>query len=184
MKVVIYGLAADPIHLGHDLIIRHLVHLYDEVWILLQGKDFFGKEMSPLKERQAMVENIIQDLPNVHIVINEYNNTWDFIRNWHCVEGVEYSFAVGLDNALTIEKWNNGIQLVSTYPFLVIGRKGYIWENEAYFHFNRRQHRILDLEIPKISSTLVRERVKMGFNVEDLVGFKNANYIRLKGLYL
>jgi nicotinate-nucleotide adenylyltransferase len=105
----------------------------------------------------------------------------------------ELTFIVGADTANTLPSWREPERLLELADLAVAGREGPgpggVLQSLAPLLAVRRSGegdeaiRFLDMPAVRISSSMVRERVARGDQIEDLVGPAVAAYIAEQGLY-
>lgn len=60
----------DPFHNGHLEIVETAAGLFDNVIVASMRNPSKGEELFPLSERQKMIEESVEHLPNVRVVLN------------------------------------------------------------------------------------------------------------------
>jgi len=202
----IYGGSFDPIHIGHLRIAEDVREFYD-----LQKVVFVPAYHSPLKpesrasaeDRIHMVKISIKDNPyfdvdRIEIKRKGKSYTIDTIKEYR-KKGLSPVFIVGTDAFLTLHRWKEPEELTRLTSFIVLGRgedsyndvKDYlkkffpymvlyagrsISKNEgAVYYFGKRR---ID-----VSSTEIRERVKINRSIKYLVLPEVEKYIFNKKLY-
>ena len=90
---------------------------------------------------------------------------------------INFWYVFGLDSYEDMPNWDDGVELQTTLPMVIIGRNGGVMpEREG----------IVQLKVgtdSDISSTLVRERAKLGMSLDDLVCPAIQKYILENMLY-
>lgn len=190
MRIVLFGGAFDPPHLGHQQIAAHLVesNLADEVWFVPVKIHSFAKDMTVSDHRLAMLQLI--QIPKTKIETYELAQT-DTNFTFNTLDGVaakypehEFSWVIGSDNLAKFHLWGDKTgrdfkQLLASYKFYVYPRHG--------FAFEPLYPGMIALEnFPEVevSSTQVRQLVA---EVKSLTGFVTpavADYIKINQLYL
>lgn len=169
-KVAIYGGAFDPITIGHIQAAKFVLNTskqFDEVWIMPAFKHMYGKEMTDFLHRLEMCKLAAKEDKRIKIFDYEIKNelageTFYFVKKLkeekELNEKYNFSIIIGLDNALTFDKWVNYELLERLIRFVVIPRKGYdIVDHNAWFF--KDPHIFLNQEntIMEVSSTQVRQ---------------------------
>ena len=91
------------------------------------------------------------------------------------------SFIIGSDQLTMFHVWSDWQKLLTAMPFLIFPRYGY--PNEPlYENMHVISHELLVGS--NISSTKIRERVKLGLSVEEFVPVAVSEYINKHGLYI
>ena len=119
--------------------------------------------------------------------------------------GTELLFIVGLDAFLELDTWKNHMKLIKMIPFVVINRplskqneqealasflalkisKAYAFspEKSVYLHTTLQPIYFHNMPAINISSTLIRNRLKTGRPVRDMIPESVEQFIIQKGLY-
>jgi nicotinate-nucleotide adenylyltransferase len=114
--------------------------------------------------------------------------TVDTLRSIHASHpDAELTFVLGADTAATLASWREPEALLDLAGLAVAARSGADRGNAAaaLSTFGADPGRVMFLSMPSvdISSSMVRERVRAGEPVDDLVGPLVARYIEDHGLY-
>jgi len=168
--LALIGGAFDPIHDAHIKLIKALSKTYT-VWVAPCVSHSFDKIMAPLNHRL----NMIKLVTNAPIKIFREKYTIDVIKKIKqpvCV-------VIGQDNANEIEKWQRGEELANKIPFVVVARKGC---NVLRGWYLFSPHKFMNLNLPEISSTEIRDKIRTNQKVEK-VSKKVLKYIRQNNLY-
>lgn len=158
MKYV-FGLAGDPITLGHIAIVKNIhKHLKDEdkLFILVSNND--EKQYKASVEDRMMVinetmESIFAD--NMPTILEQrtrmYNFLWEKFK-----DETDITIVIGEDewNSLTAGNWQNSDKFLEKYSFLVARRKG---EGDLRDADKYRVKPINLYDCDEISSTKIRE---------------------------
>ena len=199
--VAVYGLAANPPHIGHHAIIQTLVSsgLADIVLVVPCGDRPDKNGLVEAEHRLAMTQRLCNEVdlhPSCNVIIDEadvfearFTRTIDLLRR------VENTFplasiqpVIGMDllqrqarfdgQCEIAATWTEGRTLLKTFSFLVFKRDGIS---------GRFQHPttyvLLDGHIPHVSSTELRQLIAAHQPIEHLVGPSVAAYIAEHGLY-
>jgi len=202
-KIVAGGSAADPPHLGHVVLLTHLLEsrLFDRViWILSGNRNDKQYSVTP-DDRVAMTELCVgglrtkRNLKPTHTeliirytdVYYENTPTMQCIRNLRAeFPGAEITWYTGSDSVTPrfngkceIEaKWGEGKELMKE-KFLILPREDYKLSNELPPNFE-----IFNTTLPNISSTEIRERIQDGRTISHLVIPDVEEYIKTHQLYI
>lgn len=170
-KVAIYGGAFDPITNGHIQVAQFILNTsgeFDEVWLLPAYKHMNGKEMASPEHRLKMSELAASVDKRIKVWDYEIKNqlageTYYLVKKLKEEEELnkKYNFSVviGLDNALTFDKWVNYDLLERLIRFVVVPRKGYTL-NDYNMWFLKEPHVYLasnENPIMEVSSTEVKK---------------------------
>lgn len=195
-RVCILGGAFDPITKGHIQVAKFILDSsgeFDQVWLMPCNQHMFSKTMVSAQHRLEMCR--IASYADKRIKVSDYE-----VRN--CLSGETYavakrllgdpeykdthnfSMAIGMDNALSFDKWVNYTLLERLMRFVVVPRKGYSLEQGSRW-FLREPHIFLCDNAPScdVSSTAVRSAIKQGRSIETMVTSKVIEYMCQNGIY-
>ena len=198
-KIGIMGGTFDPIHMGH-LVMAEAVRMdYDLAKVIFiptgTSPHKQGMSVTPALDRYIMtmmatysnpyffVSPIERDRPGpsftidtVRALVSEYG------------PGTEFYFLTGTDAVLELHTWNNIDDLLELCHFVAASRPGKTRSiaEEITRLGPRAKGRIHRLTTPEleISSTDIRERVRLGKSIRYFVPENVENYIHKEGLYL
>ena len=163
MQIGIFGGSFNPPHLGHLRAAQNLLAngRIDEVWLMPCYAHVWQKKLALPKHRLAMTRFLENKKIKVSALETEQKKP-----------------------VYTIETLK---LLSSRYPqhcfFWIIGAKSLAelakWEKPDEV----KKQLIIVPEIPGVSSTIIRNRIKKGASIKNLVPAKAAEYIKKHGLY-
>lgn len=185
MKIV-YGGSFNPPTLAHIEIIKRLLALYPQASLMIVpvGDDYRKKELAPFKHRYHMLKLATKDISKVMISTIEherpYQGTLATLKELEAIDQ-ELLFVIGSDNLIHFDQWINYQELLSSYPFIVMNRSGYMTKEEADLMFQEIPHKFifLDFYIP-ISSSEIRHHVDLFAHYLDEEVYR---YIKQHHLY-
>jgi nicotinate-nucleotide adenylyltransferase len=180
MRVAVYGGSFNPPHVAHQLAITWVLATarprVDELWMVPTFKHPFDKQLAPYADRVRMCElaaapfggqvklsRIEEELGGESYTLR----TVKALRERH--PGVDFALVIGADLVAERERWHGWPELKELVPFIVVGRQG--------------SPSAGGIELPGVSSTIVRERVARGEAIDALVAADVAEYIAARGLY-
>jgi nicotinate-nucleotide adenylyltransferase len=181
MDVAIFGGSFNPPHVAHQLACAFVLATSrcDQVWMLPTFKHPFDKQLAPFEDRVTMCERAAQVFGGkVHVsrLEEELGGESFTLRT---VKELQTRFArdrfrlvIGADLVAERERWHGWTELKERIEFIVVGRSGESRVAEA-----------VGIEMPRVSSTEVRERLARGASVDGLVDANVLDYIHEKGLY-
>jgi nicotinate-nucleotide adenylyltransferase len=191
LKIGFLGGAFDPIHFGHLLIAQDAVEQLG-----LDRVDFVPTAISPLKgralvaspaDRLAMVERAIADDPRFGVLDDELRRggvsyTVDTARALvKRFPGDRLFWLIGADQVQQLGDWREISELVRLVEFGQFARPGCAVVAPPEVPGLRlhavRSHRV------EVSSTELRERVRLGRPLRYFVPLKVNHYIESKSLY-
>ena len=204
MNIALLGGSFDPPHLGHILIARQVIEKIgvDEVWLLpLYGTTahapIFHKHLSPVSDRLAMVNM----LANHHIKISDFelkhNKQSITIVTLELLEKQypEHTFywITGSDKLETFQQYDRWQDIIHNHNLIIFPREHMLWHLEdrvkEAFQLQDIPKNVTvmhdkDLVLTNISSTMIRDRVRKGLSITDLVPTAVEEYIREHKLYI
>jgi nicotinate-nucleotide adenylyltransferase len=199
-RVGVLGGSFNPPHRGHIELARHArAELALDRVLLVPARISPGKpvEDDPGPERRldmcrlaaARVEGV--EVCALEIEREGPSYTVDTLRNLHAAHPhTALTFILGADVASTLPAWREASELPALARFAVALRPDIERHPDpaglpVAHHHDPAGFPIVHLQMPMIgaSSSLVRERVRRGLPVEDLVGPAVAGYIAEHGLY-
>jgi nicotinate-nucleotide adenylyltransferase len=175
----ILGGTFDPPHNGHlALAEAALPELdLDELVVLLVAKPGHRPCEEDADTRQQLAEAAFAGLPRTRIERDENAYTVDAVRGGRFGDAV---FIVGADEGAAFPGWKDPDEILRWVRLAVGTRLGYPPPDLA-----RYGDRIVPFELgsPPISSSTVRERIRAGEPIDDLVPSDVARLIEEGGLY-
>ena len=199
MQVGIMGGTFDPIHNGHLVTaeaVRDSLGL-DEVLFIPSARPPHkrGRQIAPAEHRLAMTilatcshaKFRVSTIEIMRTGLSYAVDTIDALKSEFDV-GTEFYFIIGTDAALELSTWHNALELIEKCSFIVATRQGIeidIDKIEAEFG-DAGKGQIKRVETPKIeiSSTDIRDRIKIGRSIKYLVPDSVEEYIRKERHYI
>jgi len=177
MRVAIYGGSFNPPHVAHQMALAYVLATarVDEVWMLPTFKHPFDKQLVPFGDRVKMCELAASPFKAVRVsrVEEELGGDSYTLRTIKVLNerhpDHRFSLVIGADLVAERERWHGWPELKELVPFIVIGREG--------------SPATGGIELPAVSSTIVRQRLAAGESVDNLVAADVLDYIRARGLY-
>lgn len=199
-KTGIMGGTFNPIHTGHLILAETARTEYklDEVLFIPSGFSYMkqGTDILPGKQRAEMVKLAISDNPYFRLSFMEIERagntyTYETLETLHTENpDTEYFFILGADSLFAIRNWKYPERIFSACRILVALREQTEkqadgLENEISFLQERYQARIHLLQCGNmdISSTKIREMVRLRQSVRYLVPDKVIEYMEKEHLY-
>ncbi len=192
MKLGVFGGTFNPIHNGHILNARYIKNRYSlDTVLFVPSKHPVHKKLegniSPT-DRFEMIRLAVNrepgfDVSNIEIERSEKSFTIITIRQLLDIySGAEIFLLIGEDAFNEIDTWKDFGELIKLVAFIVMKRnsafkykKGILKKvNNVIFADNR---------VIKISSSDIREKIRAGLPVNNLLPQDVENYIRERGLY-
>jgi nicotinate-nucleotide adenylyltransferase len=180
IRTGIFGGSFNPIHQGHISLARQLREKagLDEVWLMVSPQnplkasaDLLDDEMRMQMVRLAVEgeEGIIACDYEMHLPKPSY--TWNTLQALsQDYPDREFVLMIGGDNWDLFDKWYHADDIRENYQIIVYPRRGFKGGIEG-------------LDLIDISSTEIRQRIKDGESISQLVPEAVAEYITKHKLY-
>lgn len=183
MHIMLFGGAFDPPHNGHLEIATGVVvkKIADEVWFVPCATHPFGKKMSPVQDRIAMLESVgTLKIETYEAEQKATSFTVETVKHYsQTMPQHSFSWLIGSDQLPGFTRWERWEELLALCKVYVYPRKDH--------PFDALQPNMMPLrELPEItiSSTKIRALVASGEPFEHLVPEAVASYIREKNCYV
>lgn len=197
-EIGILGGSFDPFHNGHLSIAKAAMKecgLAKVILLPTRVQPFkVGRKMAAEEDRVNMVKLIAQKNQNFAVSTmeafgKEVSYTYDTLKALSReYPNDRFHFILGTDSFLSLEDWYKGRQLLSDFAFIVGVRPGYK-ESETLEKVKTFQEhygakiRILHNRIIEVSSTEIKENIKGGRDIRQMVPYEIERYIHEHGLY-
>lgn len=199
MKIGIMGGTFDPIHSGHLMLGRYARDLFalDKIWFMPNGTPPHKASdtiESQTKHRVEMVKRAISNEKDFVLQLHEVENravNYSYLTMEHFKESYpehEFYFIIGADSLFNIETWKYPDKLLKSCVVLAAYRDGknkhemdeqIAWLNQKY----RADIHLLNTPNVDISSSEIREKLKMNEDVSDVIPASVYEYILENHLY-
>lgn len=175
MKLGIYGGSFNPVHTGHLLVAQSAMEELglDQLFFVPAAQSPFKteKEMAPAQIRLQLLRLALAGKTNCEIDAQEIQRggisyAIETVRDYaKRFPKAKLFYLIGADNVATLDKWKDATELANLAEFIAIPRPG---ENAVKFPKPFRGGMLKGFPLA-ISSSQIRERVKAGLPVENLV---------------
>ena len=192
MRIGILGGSFNPPHkmhlnMGLELLNKNYV---DKIIYVPTGSKYkYKNNLVADHHRFKMLEMMIKDNDKLDVsgyeLKDEVVYTCDTLKYFQeNYPNDEIYFVCGADNLSYVDEWKNGIYLLSNYKFLVIKRYTDDIE-EILKRFSKYKDNIIvsDVEPDSLSSTEIRNKIKSGEGVFELLDKEVYEYILDNKLY-
>ncbi len=176
MRIALFGGAFDPPHLGHVLAATWAMSCaeVDEVWILPVAKHAYGKPMLPWPQRWELCRAAFSGLGFARLRDDELRNpegyTFTLVERLRAAHpGHRWLLVGGTDTHRDLANWYRGADLARLVEVIAVPRRGYDDAHPA--------------ALPAISSTQVRERLRVGRPADDLLPAPVARILAINDWY-
>jgi len=179
-EIAVFGGSFDPPHVAHVLVVSWVLSVTDveRVLVVPAFAHPFAKPLAPFEHRMRMAELAMRDLARVEVSRVEQELGGDG-RTLFTLEELarrmptkRMRLVVGSDLLGESSKWYAFDRVCALAPLLVIGRAGYDADGAA-----------TAIELPNVSSTEVRRRLRAGEPADGLVPSAVLRYARENALY-
>lgn len=194
-KIGIMGGTFNPIHNGHIALAEAAYKNFslDKILFMPSGKSYMKQHVLENEKRVTMVAKAIEAIPYFElstIEVERLGNTYTCETLQELTQqnpDVHYYFLMGADSLFNIEKWKNPNVIFSLATLICTIRDDYDMKSirKKGAELTQNGADILYLNMPKIaiSSTDIRDRVKLHQSISDLVPEKVEKYILQEHLY-
>lgn len=198
MKLCIFGGTFDPVHAGHLLIAREVCRRLSPVRVVLvpAGRPWLKTDrvIAPAADRAAMAELAVGEEACMSVSTMEIERpgpsyTVDTLQRMKTdlPAGDELYFVVGWDKLAELPAWKEPERIIALCRLVAVPRTGTPVPTPAVMEriLPGLSRRVVLFEEPEIdiSSTVIRERVRLGLPVDKMVPVAVAAYISEHGLY-
>ncbi|MBZ0266199.1 nicotinate-nucleotide adenylyltransferase [bacterium] len=190
-RVGLFGGTFDPPTIAHLIAAQYAYDelQLDQVWFILNARNPHKQDITVSDDyiRLEMLHSAIVGKPEFRVETCEIErgglsymfDTVKYLKEEH--PKIEFLFLGGEDILNGLEHWHRVDELLQEIQFVIFSRPS----KRKISTLSKWQRRIKNLEIPglEISSTLVRERIKVGKSVRYLVPNDVEELIEQHGLY-
>lgn len=153
-KIAIVGITGDPPTVGHIWLARTADRTgnFDGVWLMPCYGHKFGKKTTTPKHRLEMTKIAARDAGGM-VVASSFEidqkhtgsaySTIDMLRTLNPL--CEFTWVIGMDNALILDSWENSGWLKENVPFLVCHRPG-VETPDGFHWFHKPPHSFVEGE--------------------------------------
>ena len=185
MKIGLYFGTFNPIHVGHLIIANHMAEFSDleQIWMVVTPHNPLKKKSTLLEDhnRLQMVFLATEEYPKLKPSDIEFKlpqpnytvNTLAYLQEKYSEHN--FSLIMGEDNLNSFHKWKN-------YEVILQNHEIYVYPRisteviSPEFEKHSKIH-MIDAPIVEISSTKIRESIKLGKNVKPLLPENVWDYI-------
>lgn len=177
----------NPLHNGHLTIAQSVLdqHLADEVWMLITPCNPWktGQDLLDDRIRYDMVASAVKDIPGIQASDFEFSlpkpsYTANTLRSLSAsYPDREFILTIGADNWVKFDAWREYDFILRNYSIIVYPRQDYPIEQLS------DNVTLLDCPLMDVSSTRIRQLVKQGQSIDNLVPRVVASIIRQNNLY-
>ena len=184
MRIGVYSGSFNPVHKGHVALADYLVQqsLVDEVWLIRTPLNPLkaGAELMGNEERRAMLELAIEGHDGLRVSDVEDdlplpNYTICTLRRLQELHpDKEFFLVIGTDNWQIFNQWKDWQVILRDFHVIVCPRPGYPLPEEGVKYSTVQW---VDAPMFNISSTEIRQRLKLGQSLSDWVDIKVEKFL-------
>lgn len=176
IRTGIYGGSFNPIHNGHIALAKQMLDagLMDEVWFVVSPLNPFKKEQSDLLSDELRLEmtrlalegetNMMAQDFEFHLPKPSY--TWQTLQEMSKqYPNRQFILIMGADNWQVFHLWYNYQEILNNYSLVIYPREGVNIDIDSL----PKNVKVLKMQLYPISSTQVRQYIKEGKSVDDLI---------------
>ncbi len=178
--IVLFGTSADPPTLGHKKILEELSKIYS--LIITYASDNPNKEHKEnISIRSLLLKTLIEDLDNSKIIFDQkISSQWAIESINKCkkiYKTTNIIFVLGSDLISEVSSWKDFDQIIKKVSFFIIERDGYPVESSTLEMLEtfKVNFEISTLNIPNISSSMVREKPNYSYLPKSLIDLVKKN---------
>lgn len=183
-RIAVFGGSFNPVHYGHIGVARRVMeeNLADEVWLMVSPRNPLKEQSGLLDEgvRLDLVRLAVADVPGVAASDFEFalprpSYSWQTLAALtKAYPEFSFSLVIGSDNWLLFPKWAHYEEILDRYSLIVYPRPGFFVRASSLLD----NVRLLDAPLFPWSSTDVRNRLRQGGDISDMVPPSVAERLR------
>jgi len=192
MRIAILGGAFNPPTLAYERIVRSVLDKgrVDEVWLVPYRQRAFGKYLGTAPEHRLAMANLLAKHIGGRVRTSDHeirqsgkSYTIDTQRAFMQLHPEHtFDWIIGSDILYELGDWKDIDELQRLTRFLCVMRPGYPLDKRALERYGAELF-LGPRQVPDVSSSEVRRRVRSGKPVTDLVPAYIAQFIEQHGLY-
>lgn len=188
----------NPIHVGHLILANFMAQLpeIDEVWFVVTPRNPFKSKETLLEDihrlalvREAVESNLRLKASNIEFGLPQPNYTVDtlaFLSEKYPEKN--FTLIMGEDNLRGFHKWKNYETVLQYYHILVYPRvythNEQVEQSETTKELLRHPHvKMVDAPLMKISSSMIREMIAEGKDVQYILSPEVFKYVDEMNFY-
>jgi len=191
--VGIFGGSFNPPHLAHQMVCLYVLETsaVDAVWMIPTYRHPFAKDLLEFRHRFRMCQ-LAAGVFGDRVVVSDIEADLDrpVSRTLDTLEALiarhpdtRFRLVIGADILTETDKWYRWDEIARLAPPIIVGRSGYDRDPEPGDRAGPVAPLEHAIELPRISSTEVRERLSRGQSAVPLVPGVVMDYIAERGLY-
>lgn len=189
MKIGLFFGSFNPIHIGHLIIVNHILNHTDlkRVWFVVSPQNPFKESGTLLNEynRLHLLKLATEDDNRIKVLDIEFNlpkpsyTATTLIHLEEKYPGHQFCIIVGSDSFQNLHKWKNYETIIKNYPIYIYLRPGFKVDNQISAKIT-----IVEAPMLQISATEIRNLIKEKKSIRYMVPDKVKEEIERGGYYL
>lgn len=191
MKIGLYFGSFNPIHVGHLIIANHMAEHsdLDQIWMMVTPHNPLKDKKSLLDDYQRlhMANLALENYPKIKASDFEFKlpqpnytvNTLAHLQDKYPQH--EFALIMGEDNLKSFHKWKNYEAILENHSVFVYPRMSPEIDNSQFK--NHPKITLINAPIVEISSTFIRENIKINKNIRPLLPEKVWEYLDNNNFY-
>lgn len=189
-QVGIFAGSFNPIHIGHLILANYMLEFtyLEEVWFVVTPHN-------PLKETNSLLDDDIR-LEMTRLAVMDFDNLivsdveFDMPKPSYTIDTLiklraentdsEFTLIIGGDNWIKFPRWKDNERLMNEFKILIYPRLG---EDIQISEAHSENVQLVDAPIVEISSTFIRDSLRMGKDVRAFLPNRVYEYVMLNELY-
>jgi nicotinate-nucleotide adenylyltransferase len=188
MKIGLYFGSFNPIHIGHLIIVNHILNetSLEKIWLVVSPQNPFKQTDGLLNEydRLHLVQKAVEGDPRLKASDIEFSlpkpsytvHTLTYLQEKY--PSHLFSIIMGSDSFQNLGNWKNADVIIKNYPVIVYKRPGFEVDNKLNAKLQQ-----MDAPLIEISATHIRELIRSGKSVKYLVPATVEEEIAASGLF-
>lgn len=189
-RIGIFGGTFDPVHIGHLLAARQALELakLDEIWFMPTPQNPLKEESkSSLEDRVKMLELALEEREKLKLSLFDVKNksiyTIDSLKALKkAFPQHEFYFLIGSNLVQQFSQWKEPKEILKLVKLAIIVMPDFPGIQDSLLK-KAKPLLVEPLVKTTVSSTIIRERVRKGRAIKNLVPEKVRHYIEQKKLY-
>lgn len=195
-KIGFFGGCFNPLTIAHINLSKKIIEECNlDKLIFVPIGDFYEKaELLGFRHRYNMLKLVCDEFEKIEVldIENDSNtklyaiDTFEIIRKKYINDDIY--FIMGTDNLEKIRNWKRYNDLVSKYKYIILERKENGFQDIVNNNVDIKKHEdnfivVSDCKYNNISSSLVRNKIKLNEDISELVSKEIEEYIKKNNLY-
>ncbi len=189
IKTAFFSGTFNPIHMGHLILANYMCEYegFDEMWLSVSPQNPLRERLSTENDnhRLEMLKRAVMGNAKIKATDVEFLlplpsytiQTLDYLRATYPER--EFTLIIGADNWLRFEQWREHERIINEYSVCIYPRPGYEIDPATL----PSRVKLVPAPVIEISSTMIRQGVAEGKNMNYFVPTQVYDYIESHNLY-